>query len=145
MLGLSVLLFVVISWFHLLPRLSDRFATRWGGVVGLLAGLLQGATGTSAPVVTVFFYQLHLPRAAFLFLINIFFIIVDSIQVGSLIWVGVYTPRLFLLAFAAAVLVGPMVFLTLRLQKRINEQLYRRIVLLVLAFTGVVLLSRIGT
>ncbi len=39
-LGLSVLLFVVISWFHLLPRLSDRFATRWGGVVGLLAGPL---------------------------------------------------------------------------------------------------------
>ena len=72
-LGLGVLLFVVISWFHLLPRLSDRFATRWGGVVGLLAGLLQGATGTSAPVITVFFYQLHLPRAAFLFLINIFF------------------------------------------------------------------------
>ncbi len=144
-LGLSVLLFVVISWFHLLPRLSDRFATRWGGVVGLLAGILQGATGTSAPVITVFFYQLHLPRAAFLFLINIFFVIVDSIQVGSLIWVGVYTPRLFLLAFAAAALVGPMVFLTLRLQKRINEQLFRRIVLLVLAFTGVVLLSRIGT
>ncbi|MEE8161095.1 MAG: sulfite exporter TauE/SafE family protein, partial [Acidobacteriota bacterium] len=25
-LGLGVLLFVVISWFHLLPRLSDRFA-----------------------------------------------------------------------------------------------------------------------
>ena len=36
-------------------------------------------------------------------------------------------------------------FLTLRLQRRINERLFRRIVLLVLAFTGVVLLSRIGT
>jgi len=144
-LGVSVLLFVVISWFHLLPRLSDRFATRWGAVVGLLAGILQGATGTSAPVITVFFYQLHLPRAAFLFLINIFFVMVDSIQVGSLVWVGVYTPRLFLLALAAAALVGPIVFLTLRLQKRINEQLFRRIVLLVLALSGLVLLSRVGS
>ncbi len=144
-LGLGVLLFVVISWFHLLPRLSDRFATRWGAVVGLLAGTLQGATGTSAPVVTVFFYQLQLPRAAFLFLINIFFVMVDTIQVGSLIWVGIYTPRLFLLAFAAAALAGPMVFLTLGLQKRINEQLFRKIVLSVLALTGLVLLSRMGS
>ena len=144
-LGLSVLLFVAISWFHLLPRLSDRFATRWGAAAGLLAGILQGATGTSAPVITVFFYQLRLSRAAFLFLINVFFLTVDSIQMGSLIWVGIYTPRLFLLALAAAALVGPMVFLTLRLQKRINEQLFRRIVLLVLALTGVVLLSRLGS
>ena len=80
-----------------------------------------------------------------LFLINISLVIVDSIQVGSLIWVRVYTPRLFVLAFAAAALVGPMVFLTLRLQKRINEQLFRRIVLLVLALSGLVLLSRIGS
>ncbi len=144
-LGLIVLLFVVISWFHLLPRLSDRFAARWGAAAGLLAGMLQGATGTSAPVITVFFYQLHLPRAAFLFLINVFFVTVDSMQMGSLIWVGIYTPKLFLLALGAAALVGPMVFLTLRLQKRINEQLFRRIVLLVLALTGVLLLSRMGS
>ncbi len=96
-------------------------------------------------MVTVFCYQLHLPRAAFLFLINIFFVMVDTTQVGSLIWVGIYTPRLFLLAFAAAALAGPMVFLNLRLQKRINEQLFRRIVLLVLALTGLVLLSRMGS
>ena len=96
-------------------------------------------------MITVFFYQLHLPRAAFLFLINIFFVMLDSIQVGSLIWVGVFTPSLLLLVFAVAALVGPMVFLSLRLQKRINEQLFRRIVLLVLALTGLVLLSRIGS
>ncbi len=138
-LGAAVLLFVAMSWFHLVPRLGERFARRWGPGVGLAAGILQGASGTSAPVVTIFFFQVNLAKAPFLFVINAFFVLVDTSQVLSLVGVGIYTPRLFLLVGAIACLALPVLFLTLRLQERISDQLFHKAVLLVLTLTGIVL------
>ncbi len=138
-LGSAVLLFVVMSWFQVVPRLGDRFARRWGPGVGLAAGVLQGASGTSAPVVTMFFFQINLAKAPFLFLINAFFFLVDTAQVASLFSVGIYTPRLFLFSAAIGCLALPVLFLTLRLQERISDQQFRKAVLLVLTLTGVIL------
>ena len=140
-LGSAVLLFVAMSWFHLVPRLGESFARRWGPGVGLAAGMLQGASGTSAPVVTIFFFQVNLAKAPFLFVINAFFFLVDTGQVLSLVGVGIYTPRLFLVSGAIACLALPVLFMTLRLQERISDQLFRKAVLLVLTLTGLVLVA----
>ena len=142
LLGLGVLFFAITSWFRLLPALGDRLARRWAPPAGLLAGTLQGATGSAAPIVTIFFFQLQMSRQAFLFLINSYFLVVDSSQLVSLIWVGVYTPRFFLLALGATLLALPAVFLTLRLQDRISDQFFRKAVLVLLGITGVVLVLR---
>ncbi len=140
-LGVSVLAFVATSWFRPLSRLDTSFAKRWGAAVGWAGGLLQGATGASGPIITILFYQLNLSRAAFLFVINAFFLMLDTTQLVSLISVGVFTPRLFLLALSATFLVMPTLFLALRFQARISDQVFHRAVLLVLALTGLVLLG----
>lgn len=141
-LGVVILVFVIISWFRFLPRLGDRMARRWAPGVGLVAGLMQGATGSSAPVVTVFFFQLNLSKAAFLFLTNLYFLIVDTSQLANLLWQGVYTSRLALLSAAASCLAMPVLLLALRMQHRISDVLFRKAVLAVLAVTGTVLVAR---
>ncbi|MBI2820659.1 MAG: sulfite exporter TauE/SafE family protein [Acidobacteria bacterium] len=141
-LGGLVLLFVAVSYFRLIPHLSDRLAARVGPVVGLAAGVLQGAAGQSGPLVSIFLYQLSLPRNAFLFLINAFFLLADSTQLISLASHGLYTPERLLQAAVAACVAMPTLALSLHFHQRISEQLFRKIVLLVLALTGSVLLMR---
>ena len=89
----------------------------------------------------MFFFQVNLAKAPFLFVINAFFFLVDTGQVLSLVGVGIYTPRLFLVSGAIACLALPVLFTTLRLQERISDQLFRKAVLLVLTLTGMVLVA----
>ncbi|MEE2822336.1 MAG: sulfite exporter TauE/SafE family protein [Acidobacteriota bacterium] len=139
-LGSAVLLFVAMSWFNFIPRRGDSFSKRWAPGFGLAAGILQGASGTSAPVVTIFLLQVNLDKAVFLFVINAFFLLVDTSQVFSLLGVGLYTPKLFFAAGIIACLALPALFLTLRLQKYISDRLFRKAVLVVLTLTGIVLI-----
>jgi uncharacterized membrane protein YfcA len=141
-LGLLVLTFVTVSYFRLVPRLSDRLTRRLGPFVGAAAGVLQGATGQSGPIIGIFFFQLELPRAAFLFVINAFFLAVDAAQTASLAAHGVYTRARLLQAVGVACLALPALVLALRVHDRLSESLFRRIVLLVLALTGVMLIVR---
>jgi uncharacterized membrane protein YfcA len=142
MLGALVLAFVAVSHFRLLPRLGERVTRRVGPLVGVTAGMLQGAAGQSGPVVSIFFFQLELPRAAFLFVINVFFFVVDTTQMLSLASHGLYTPARIAQAVAVGCLAIPALLLALRYQRRVSEHVFRRIVLLVLALTGTLLIVR---
>lgn len=111
-------------------------------MIGLAAGLLQGAAGQCGPLISLFFYQLNLSRAAFLFLINAFFVLVDITYLASLAWHGLYTDERAVQAAGAAFLAMPTLLLAMRFQEKISEELFRKIVLFVLALTGAVLLYR---
>lgn len=142
LLGVLVIGFVLVAHFRLLPRLSERLARRIAPGVAVAAGVLQGTAGQSGPVISMYFFQLELPRPAFLFVINAFFLVVDSAQMLSLIAHGFYTPGRSAQAVAVACLSVPTLLLALRLQGRISEDLFRRAVLMVLALTGTMLVVR---
>jgi len=114
--------------------------------VGTGAGLLQGATGSSVPVITVYFFQIDFTKTAFLFLINLYFTVVDTTQILSLVSVGVYSRGIVWGALAATGVTFPALLTTLRFQNRISEGLFRKAVLVVLAATGLVLIlqTRLG-
>jgi uncharacterized membrane protein YfcA len=141
-LGVLVLTFVAVSHFRLVPRLSDRLTRRLSPLVVAAAGVLQGATGQSGPIISIFFFQLELPRAAFLFVLNAFFLAVDAAQTASLAAHGVYTRVRIAQAAAVACLALPSLALALRVHDRLSEALFRRVVLIVLALTGVMLIVR---
>jgi uncharacterized membrane protein YfcA len=142
LLGALVLAFVTVSAFQRIPRWSDAVTRRLSPLVGIAAGTLQGAAGQSGPVVGMFLFQLALPRPAFLFVINAFFLVVDFTQTVSLASHGFYTPARSLQALVVGCLSIPMLLLALRHQHRISERLFRRAVLAVLALTGLTLVVR---
>lgn len=142
-LGFLALLFAVTNWFGVLPALAGPAAARLAPAVGLLAGLLQGATGASGPLISMYLFQLRLPRASFLFLINAYFLVVDVTQMVSLYRLGLYTPPVLAGSAVMAVLVMPALLFALRHQHRIPEDVFRRAILLMLAATGVALVNKL--
>ena len=141
-LGILVLLFVGVAHFKLIPHLSEKIASRIGLGVGLVGGVLQGAAGQSGPIISSYMYQLSLPRATYLFVINAFFLAADISQVLSLNSQGLYTTARWELAGVATLLSMPTLLGGLRMQKHLSEERFRRVVLAALALTGVVLVVR---
>jgi uncharacterized membrane protein YfcA len=142
LLGVLVLTFVAVAAFGLAPRLDDRTTRRAAPFVGAAAGVLQGSAGQSGPIVAIYFYQAELRRSAFLFVINAFFLVVDSAQLVSLVSYGFYTPERWLQAAGAVCLAGPVLLFALHLHDRIGEAVFRRLVLGVLGLTGMILILR---
>lgn len=140
-LGCLVLVFVVTSWLDLLPRLSPRAARLAGSPLGFLAGALQGAVGASGPVSVMYLLSTAASRQAFLFSINAVFLVLDSTQVAALYGLGLYTADLSLQAVVSALVLVPAVLLGFKLHDRVDDRLFRRGVLLILALTGASLLA----
>jgi uncharacterized membrane protein YfcA len=142
LLGALVVAFVSVSYFRLIPHLGERLTRRLSPFVGVAAGVLQGAAGQSGPIISIFFFQLGLSRAAFLFVINAFFLVVDATQMLSLASHGLYTPSRTALAAGVVCLAMPTLLLALRFHEWISEERFRLAVLLVLFLTGIMLLVR---
>lgn len=123
--------------FRLPPRV-----TRWtSGPVGLLAGVLQGSTGVSGPILTVYLHAYRLERSAFIFSMTTLFNILAVAQVLTLLRIGLFTPARLIESLAT--LLPMLVFL--RLGATFSARLSQRrfdLVLLALISASVVLLVR---
>ncbi len=100
---------------------------------GFVSGLLQGATGISAPVSITFLSSLGLGRSGFVFAISTLFVSFSVVQVPSLALAGILTwDRLLLSALA---LVPILIAMPLGgwLASRISREAFDRLVLALLA------------
>lgn len=85
-----------------LPRaLADRLS----GAAGTLGGLLQGATGISAPASITFLNAMRLPREAFIGTVSIFFVTMTAMQIPALWGVGLLSIERIGAGFAALAVV----------------------------------------
>lgn len=73
--------------------------------VGLVGGLLQGATGVSAPASITFLNAMRLPRAAFIGTIAIFFVAISTAQLPALWTVGLISMQTVVLGLIALALI----------------------------------------
>ncbi|MDD7972054.1 sulfite exporter TauE/SafE family protein [Roseinatronobacter alkalisoli] len=76
-------------------------ADRLSGVAGVLGGMLQGATGISAPASVTFLNAMRLPREAFIATISIFFVAMTALQIPALWSVGIMTGERLVMGFIA--------------------------------------------
>ncbi|WP_417670435.1 sulfite exporter TauE/SafE family protein [Roseibium sp.] len=76
-------------------------AIKLAGPVGVLGGMLQGATGISAPASLTFLNALKLPRSTFIATISLFFAIMSTTQIERMAAVGLLTFDRFLLGLGA--------------------------------------------
>jgi uncharacterized protein len=109
-------------------------AARWLSVpVGIAAGVLQGASGISAPVSLAFLNAMRLERPVFIATVSIFFAAMTALQMPMAGALGILTPdRLLVSATAILPLVAFMPVGAL-VARRLSRELFDRVILVLLA------------
>jgi len=119
-------------------RLSPGVTRVVSPPLGLVAGVLQGSTGVSGPILTTYLHAYRLARAPFIFSLVTLFNVFAVAQVVTLFQVGLYSPSRLIESFLA--LVPMMIFLPLgaRYSARLSQRRFD--LYLVLLISGSVLL-----
>lgn len=129
----GVLLFIAVRVARPDLGLSMPQATRLSVPMGVAAGVLQGAAGLSAPISISFLNAIKLERVVFISTISLFFAVMSSAQMPSLIAYGILTPHMAVLSFLA---MGPLLgFMPVGswLARSISKETFDRVLLLILA------------
>ncbi len=141
-LALVVIAFIIVSWIGRVPTMPRAVAARVGPLVGLVCGVLQGSAGASGPVVTSYLVSTQLPRASFLFAINAIFFTLDATQFVTLQQLHLTTAAIWTGAVLILALVSAGMALGFAVQSRIDDVLFKRGVLVMLAFAALGLIVR---
>ncbi|WP_299654974.1 sulfite exporter TauE/SafE family protein [uncultured Jannaschia sp.] len=139
MLGVAVAVLIYVTFRLAQPdwALDMRVAVRLAVPMGLAGGVLQGATGLSAPVSITFMNAIRMERRAFIAAIAVFFAVMAVIQIPLLVAWGVLTPmRAVLSAGALLPLMGAMP-LGAALASRMSPAAFDRIILGLLTLISV--------
>ena len=132
-LAAVVIAFILVSWFGKVPTMSRAVAQRLGPLIGFACGIIQGSAGASGPIVTTYLVSSQLSRDGFLFAINAIFCVLDWTQFVSLQQLHLTTPAIWTTSVAIAVLVFAGLGFGLAIQKRIDDVIFRRAVLVMLS------------
>lgn len=133
-LAVAVAVVIFIAFRLLRPewKLAMAAAKRVAAPVGLVAGVLQGMSGISAPVSITFLNAMHLTRPSFISTISIFFLSMLLVQIPMLTAYGYLTGERLLIGCAAtAVLLGFMP-LGAFLARRVSPAAFNRVILVLL-------------
>lgn len=123
--------------------LSTAVRTRLAPFIGMIAGLCQGSTGISAPVLATYMHSMRLRPDSYVYAVTLPFMVLALAQLISYMIIGMYTPRLYMesvLAVFPALLAIP---LGVRVRGLINQEVFDWIVLLMIALIGVRLLYNV--
>lgn len=139
-LGIIILIFVVTSFFSLLPTIKRR---RWlDAAVGIIGGTAQGAAGASGPIISMYMLQMKMSRNEFLFMINSFFVTIDFVQFFTVYKLGLYQGPVVNYSIGAIVPALLALTVAFALQKRISDQVFRYSVLIIMTVSALVLLYK---
>jgi uncharacterized membrane protein YfcA len=142
-LGLIVTVYAASSIWRLRIIILPSREKPIGAFVGLCAGLIGGATGMFAPPIVIFITALQLPKASFVSAVSLCLIAGQIPQLIGLVGFRLITgPRLGLAALGCLISASGFVA-GMRLQQAISQQIFAKVVLVVLLFVGLNLL-RVG-
>jgi hypothetical protein len=108
---------------------SKRFAAP----AALVAGILQGSSGVSAPVSISYLNAMRLKRETYIFTISVFFTVMTLVQIPALIYFELMSAPLMGLSLAAVVPILAFMPLGGALAKRLSPVAFDRAILLLLA------------
>ena len=142
LMGGFVLVFVGLNVARLPLRVPPAWERWLAPPVGLLAGLVGGITNVPGTPLVIFFYALGLDKLDFVRSVALTFIVYKGVQLAAVTWYGLLTWPL-LAASAGLTAVGLVAFtLGARLQDRLDQRTFNRLVLAALALIGLWLLAR---
>lgn len=130
--AVAVVIFIVFRLLRPEWTLPMAAAKRVAAPVGLLAGVLQGASGISAPVSITFLNAMHLPRPNFISTVSIFFLSMLLVQVPMLAGYGFLTAERLLIGCAATVVLLGFMPVGAFLGRLVSAEAFNRIILVLL-------------
>ncbi len=139
-LAISVLVYIVLALTRPDLHLTRDQGLRVAAPVGVVGGFMHGATGNSGTVFGTFLHALDLPRPEFVFAVTIPFLVFGSVQVSTLAGLGSFAGERLAQALVAIVPVLVVTPLGSRVGDRLKSRTFSRLVLALLAFSGIVLL-----
>ena len=136
-IGLILALYVVFRLLNPAWRIARAAADRAVAPVGLIAGLLQGATGLSTPASITFLNAVGMERREFAATASLFFIALGVVQLPAQLAYGIMTPDRF--AYSALALIPLLGLMPAGawIGARLSTQVFDRIVLALLAVLAV--------
>jgi uncharacterized membrane protein YfcA len=108
--------------------------------VGIVGGIMHGATGNSGPVFGTYLDALNLSRSAFVFMVSVPFFVLSTVQIATLVAFGAFTAERTNEALFSIVPVMIATFVGALVGRRVPTSMFRNIVLVMLTFAGVRLL-----
>jgi uncharacterized membrane protein YfcA len=135
-LGGFILLFAALSVTRLSPRLPAGWEPWASPVVGFAAGVVGGITNVPGTPLVLYFYALGLGKAEFVSAVAFTFVLYKLVQLAAVAWYGLMSAALLggSLLLTAAALGGFAV--GLRVQDRLEQHVFNRVVLAFLALLG---------
>lgn len=134
-LASMVLVYVLLFFLHPEFRLSAKTTKAASPFVGTVAGVLQGATGISGPVVTTYLHAYRMDKDAYVFGVTTLFQVFALVQLIVLLGLGLFTTERAVNGTLALVPVMIMLRLGAGVAKRLPRHLFDYAVL------GVMILS----
>lgn len=128
-LGLYLLKTLVFKWELRLPESAHR---HMAALVVLVAGLIQGSTGASGPVLATYVHALKLPQPAFVFTVSVFFQIFMVTQAVTFTWLGMFTMDRLYDGLVACIPIAIFLPLAVYLSRFINARWFNVIIIVLL-------------
>jgi uncharacterized membrane protein YfcA len=132
LIGLYVVVYLARPSFRLSPALT-RFTSP---PVGLAAGVLQGATGLSGPLISTYLHGYRLEKEAYVLSLTTVFQVWAFVQGIALVSVGLFTRDLLVLSLLSLIPIMGVLPLGARFATRLSRRTFDLIVLTVLVCTA---------
>lgn len=142
MIGIAILLFTVTASIPRVPALPPTWEKWAGPVAGTLGGALGGATAIWAPPVMIFYVMLKMPKDEFVSASAMSWFLAAIPMTIAHTRTGVLTADTSLMSAAACVPVFAGVLLGEAVRTKVNQDLFRKLVLLTTFVIGLNLLRR---
>ena len=113
--------------------LERKRGARLAAPAGLLGGIMQGAGGISAPVSVTYLNAMRMERAEFVATISVFFLMMTTTQIPTLIGLGILNMSNAPLALAAAIPLFGAMPLGAYAARHISKEAFDKLVLALLA------------
>ncbi len=141
-LAVIVLAYVALALARPTLQIAEATATRWSPVVGLGAGVMQGATGISGPVTGTWIHAYRLPRDAHVLAVTVLFLMAGIGQTVPLVASGAFDGVWFA-AVVGVPLALAMIPLGARVRGRLSGRGFDLVVLAALVISAVTILVRL--
>ena len=142
-LGLILLGYVVLRLARPTMVVGADLARRIGLPVGTAAGILNGATGISAPVGVTFIHWMGLERDAHVFAVSTMFFVMGAVQLPAMFAAGLMQPRWLLEGMLALIPILLAMPVGRALAMRLSKTAFDRMILIFLGVIGIKMLAGI--
>jgi uncharacterized protein len=124
-----IVVYVVVFLTHPQLVLPARLTRLTSPPIGLAAGVLQGATGISGPVLSTYLHGYRFEKEVYVLSITTLFQVYAMVQGATLIGLGLYTTELLLLSLVSLVPIMVMLAFGSRFASRLSRRTFELVVI----------------